>query len=107
MNVVLSAAVIQKEFTFEKPTIKKIDNYDRITIDGLSYNHEPGHPEIPILPVQIIIPAGEEAVSVEVSYKNAELVTGSFIVYPRQKPYPISYEGEVSFEEWEPHSFDN
>ncbi|MCK5052230.1 MAG: T9SS type A sorting domain-containing protein [Candidatus Cloacimonetes bacterium] len=98
-SAVLSAAVIQTEFTFEEPTIKKIDNYDRITIDGLSYNHEPGHPEIPILPVQIIIPAGEEAVSVEVSYKNAEIVTGSFNVYPRQKPYPISYEGEVSFEE--------
>lgn len=99
MSAVLSAAVIQKEFIFEEPTIKKIDNYDRITIDGLSYNHEPGHPEIPLLPVQIIIPAGEEAVSVEVSYKNAELVAGSFNVYPRQKPYPISYEGAVSFEE--------
>ncbi len=99
MSAVLSAAVINKEFTFNEPTIKRIDNYDRIAIDGLSYNYEPGHPEVPILPVQLIIPAGEEAVSVKISYKNAESVTGVFNVYPRQKPYPISYEGEVSFVE--------
>jgi hypothetical protein len=99
MGAVLSATVINKEFTFNEPSIKKIDNYDRITIEGLSYNYEPGHPELPILPVQIIIPAGEEAVSVEVSYKRAESVTGSFNVYPRQKPYPISYKGEILFVE--------
>ncbi len=99
MSTVLSATVINKEFTFNEPTIKKIDNFDRITIDGLSNSHEPGHPELPILPIQIVIPAGEEAVSVEVSYKRAESVTGSYNVYPRQKPYPISYKGEVSFVE--------
>ena len=99
LSSILSANIIQKEFTFNEPSIKKIDNYDRIAINGLSYNYEPGHPEVPILPIQIIIPAGEEAVSVEVSYKRAESVTGYYNVYPRQKPYPISYEGEVSFVE--------
>jgi len=93
----LSAAVIQKEFTFSEPTIKKIDNYDRISIEGLSYNYKPGHPELPIMPVQIIIPAGEEAVNVEVNYNVAEILSGTYNVYPRQKPYPISYEGEVLF----------
>lgn len=97
MSTVLSATVINKEFTFGEPTIKKIDNYDRIAIDGLSYNYEPGHPEVPILPVQIVIPAGEEAVTVEISYKVAESIAGTYNVYPRQIPYPISYEGEVSF----------
>ena len=97
--VVLSATVIQKEFTFNEPTFKKIDNYDRITIEGLSYNYEPGHPELPVLPVQIIIPAGEEAVKVKVSYKRSESVTGTYNVYPRQIPYPISYKDKVSFVE--------
>ncbi len=27
----------------------------------------------------------------------SETIIGTFNVYPRQKPYPISYEGEVSF----------
>jgi len=93
----LSATIIQKEFSFDKPIIKSINNYDRLSIEGLSYNYKPGHPELPILPVQIVIPAGEEAVSVEVSYQAAETINGIFNVYPRQKPYPISYEGEVSF----------
>ena len=99
VTTVLSATVIQKEFTFNEPTIKKIDNFDRITINGLSYNYEPGHPEIPVLPVQIIIPAGEEAVKVEISYKRTESVIGTYNIYPRQKPYPISYEGKVTFVE--------
>jgi hypothetical protein len=71
----------------------------RITMEELSYNYEPGHPELPVLPVQIVIPAGEEAISVEVSYQRAESITGTYNVYPRQKPYPISYEGEISFVE--------
>ena len=99
VTTVLSATVIQKEFTFNEPTIKKIDNFDRITINGLSYNYEPGHPEIPVLPVQIIIPAGEEAVKVEISYKRTESVIGTYNIYPRQKPYPISYEAKVTFVE--------
>ena len=99
MSAALSATVINKEFTFNEPTIKKTDNYDRITIDGLSYNYEPGHPEIPMLPIQIIIPAGEEAVNVGISYKIAESITGAYNVYPCQIPYPISYEGEISFVE--------
>jgi len=99
ITAVLSATVINKEFTFNEPTIKKIDNYDRIIIEGLSYNYEPGHPEVPNLPIQMIIPAGEEAVKVEVSYKNTESITGTYNVYPRQRPYPLSYEGEVSFVE--------
>ena len=99
MSTVLSATIINKEFTFNEPTIKKADNYDRITIEGLSYNYEPGHPELPILPIQIVIPAGEEAVKVEVSYKRTESVAGSYNVYPRQKPYPLSYKGEVPFVE--------
>ena len=96
---VLSAMDINKEFTFNEPTIKRIDNYDRITIEGLSYNYEPGHPEVPILPIQIAIPAGEEAVKVEISYISTESITGTYNVYPRQRPYPLSYEGEVSFVE--------
>lgn len=99
INMVLTASVINKEFTFNEPTIKKIDNFNRITIEGLSYNYEPGHPELPMLPVQIVIPAGEEAVTVEISYKIAESIAGTYNVFPRQTPYPISYQGEVSFVE--------
>jgi len=94
---ILSATVIQKDFKFDEPTINKIGNYDRISIDGLSYTYEPGYPELPALPVQIMIPAGEEAVSVEVSYTENESVIGSYNIYPRQKPYPISYKGEIPF----------
>jgi len=97
LGSILSATVIQKDFKFDEPTINKIGNYDRISIDGLSYTYEPGYPELPALPVQIIIPAGEEAVNVEVSYTENESVIGSYNVYPRQKPYPISYKGEISF----------
>jgi len=97
LGSILSATVIQKDFKFDEPTINKIGNYDRISIDGLSYTYKPGYPELPALPVQIIIPAGEEAVSVEVSYTKNESVIGSYNVYPRQKPYPISYKGEISF----------
>ena len=99
MNTVLTATVIQQEFTFNEPSVKQIDGYGRITIEGLSYNYEPGHPEVPMLPVQMVIPAGEEAVRVQVSYKTAEVIEGTYNIYPNQTPYPISYKGEISLDE--------
>jgi len=99
VTTILSATVIQQEFTFAQPTIKTIDGYDRISIDGLSVNFIVGHPEIPILPVKMLIPAGEEAVKVELTFKTEEAIDGSYNIYPHQKPYPLSYDGEITFVE--------
>jgi hypothetical protein len=99
ISTILSATVIQKEFTFNEPTVKNIDGFDRITLEGLSYNYEPGHPEVPMQPIQMVIPAGEEAVKIEVIYQATEPVEGVYNIYPNQTPYPISYEGVVSFDE--------
>lgn len=98
-TMMLSATVIQQQFTFDEPVIKNVDGYDKITIDGLSNNFVPGHPEVPVLPVQIIIPAGEEVINVAVNYKTEKSIAGSYNIFPRQKPYPISFEGEVTFTE--------
>lgn len=99
MLVMLTAEVIQKGFVFAKPTIEKIQGYDKVTINNLPFSSQPGYPELPILPVQMAIPAGEEVTKIRIDYSRTESIDGSYNVYPRQKPYPISYQAAIEFEE--------
>ena len=93
----LSAGVVQQEFSFTEPEFSTRDGFDKVAMENLTVITKPGYPELPVQSVQMLLPPGEEAVSVQVDYDQTETLAGTYNVYPIQKPYPISYEGEISF----------
>ncbi|MDO9578579.1 MAG: C25 family peptidase propeptide domain-containing protein, partial [Candidatus Cloacimonadales bacterium] len=93
----LSAGVVQQEFSFTEPEFSIRDGFDKVAMENLNVITKPGYPELPVMSVQMLLPPGEEAVSVQVSYDQVETLDSSYNVYPIQKPYPTSYEGEIEF----------
>lgn len=99
---ILSAGTIQKTFTFSDPVFAETDGYHKVTIDELTYITKPGEPQLPSLPVQMLLPAGEKAIEVEIDYSSSEILSGSYNIYPSQRQYPMNYDGDIEFEQANP-----
>lgn len=99
---VLSAGIVQQTFTFSEPVIEETDGYHKLTIKDLNSITKPGEPQLPSLPVQMLLPAGEKAVEIEVTFSQRELLPGNFNLYPSQRQYPLNYDGDIKFEQPDP-----
>lgn len=71
-------------------------------MDGLMSISKPGEPELPSKSVQLLLPPGEQAVNVSIVVGQKIDLLGEYKVYPRQRPYPIGYQGKVEFTEPNP-----
>ncbi len=96
---VLSAGTVQKSFSFESPIFVEKNGFDEVHIDELTFITPPGDPQLPSLPVHLLLPPGEKAVNVTISYERSEVLKERFNIVPTQKPYPISFSGKIEFEE--------
>ncbi|RLG88133.1 MAG: hypothetical protein DRO16_05355, partial [Thermoprotei archaeon] len=70
VSVALMASTVEQTLNFNAPKIATQDGFDKIFADDLSVLTRPGMPELPSKPVQILIPAGEKAISVNISYTS-------------------------------------
>jgi len=93
----LSAGIVEYEFSFTEPEFTTQDGYHKVTMGNLNVITKPGYPELPMKSVQVLLPPGEEAVSVQISYDLVETIPGSYNIFPIQKPYPMSFEGKIEF----------
>ncbi len=106
-NISLFASTIKYDYYFTEPQITKQGDYHRIEMNDCMSITKPGEPELPSKSVQLLLPPGEQAVSISVIYKGINDLPGEYRIYPRQKPYPISYKGEVEFTEPDPEIYDS
>ena len=97
VSIALIAGTVEQTLNFEIPKITTQDGFDKIIVDDLSVISRPGLPEIPSKSVQLLLPAGEKAVSVNITYTKREILATDINLYPMQKPYPMSYTGETPF----------
>ncbi len=95
----LFASVIEHPITNQQPDIIQIDTYQRVQIDGGQYLTKPGMPHLPSLPVSLVLPAGEKAVSVVVETGEPVELEGEYNLYPCQTPVPISQSNTARFTE--------
>lgn len=93
----LGADLIEFSYEYQTPQIFNQSGYDRILLPELSALTKPGYPELPVQPVQLLLPAGHEIASIRVSTNRTELMEGSFNIFPGQRPYPLSYTGSIDF----------
>ncbi len=107
LSLALFGSTIEYKYYFKKPQITKQGDYHRIEMDGLMSISKPGEPELPCKSVQLLLPPGEQAVSISVFYKGKNDLPGEFRVYPRQRPYPIGYQGKVEFTEPNPEIYNS
>ena len=91
------AQTIQQTYHFGQPTVSERDGYQQIGLqDCLPYGTV-GEPTLPWQSVSLILPQGQEAVSINVEFADFVELEGSFNLYPYQRPRPVSSEKEIPF----------
>lgn len=98
----VNAGSITREFEFPQHTIKidRINDYSVVTLSGCqSYTQQIGKPMIPVASINLLLPPSAEISNIEILDAKATEIKGEFLLYPVQEPRPISYQGQVSFNE--------
>lgn len=83
-------------FDFPQPTIEKSGEYHKITMKDLKVIGNTGLPELPVQTVKILLPYNMEIVGAKVFKGNKVTIPGTYFIKPAQRPYPISYRGQIA-----------
>ncbi|MCD4829829.1 MAG: T9SS type A sorting domain-containing protein [Candidatus Cloacimonetes bacterium] len=93
----LAAGVVQQSYTIPVPSVELVDGWHRVALEGGVTLTQPGLPSLPVWPVRLLLPPGERAVSVEVSWADAVNLGDGYEVFPQQTPVPTSHQGAIDF----------
>ena len=85
------------EYNFDKPDIEKKGEFDIVQIEGLLNMMEPGEPNLPVKGVDLLLPKGEEIKNIEIVVGEKIKLGENFLIEPKQKQYPLSFDGEFEF----------
>ena len=95
--ILLNAGVIEKTYSFNSHEIKQLGEYQLIKIDGSMNTGIVGEPALPYFTVQLLLPPGEVATSIEFTGKNNIQLPGTFYLYPQQPSRPLSDQSKREF----------
>jgi hypothetical protein len=91
------AQTIEKIYHFNQPVVSERDGYQQITFQNCLPIGQVGEPTLPWQSVSLMLPQGQEAVSIDVELSDFVELEGTFNLYPYQQPRPISNEEEIPF----------
>ena len=84
-------ADVTVRYTFDNPSIESVDGgFSRIVFPATMQAGKAGEPSFPFRGAAVLLPPGEEAVSVHVERRGWRIISGSVRLYPRQEPSPGS-----------------
>ena len=91
------AQTIQHTYHYSQPVVSERDGYQQIAFQGCLPSGTVGDPTLPWQSVSLLLPQGQEAVSINVEFADFVELEGIFDLYPAQKPRPISNEKTIPF----------
>ena len=90
LSSLVNAGEVRIKVHFDKPTISREAQGDFISFNGLSMAGQAGTPALPWKSLSLLLPAGEEAVSVEVKFGGEAGRFSGLNITPIQPSRPIS-----------------
>ncbi|TKJ42524.1 hypothetical protein CEE37_02220 [candidate division LCP-89 bacterium B3_LCP] len=84
------AATTTHTYFFAQPTITSVGGQTTVILDGAQTWGRVGNPLLPHSPVQLLLPPGEEAVSISVETGDLVIIGDGYQIPHRQQPYPLS-----------------
>jgi len=93
----LNAGVVEKTYSFSNPRILPAGEFQMIHFDNTLITGNTGEPALPYQSVQLLLPPGEKALSVEFIGEDAIQLSGVFSLYPQQATRPLSVDGDGKF----------
>ena len=96
-TMLVHAQTTKQTYHFSQPTVRERGGYQQIGFHGCLPNGIVGEPTLPWQNISLILPQGQEAVSINVDFADFVELEGIFNLYPAQKPRPISNEEQIPF----------
>ena len=96
-TMLTQAETIEHIYHFSQPIVSTHGEYQQIGFQGCLPSGMVGEPTLPWQSVSLMLPQGQEAVTIDVEFLDFVELEGSFNLYPGQKPRPISNEEEIPF----------
>ena len=95
-----SADVIEIDVQFDQPSIwTDEEGYSHVQLAGTFSTGISGQPALPVKALNLALPPGHEALSLEVDRGKQISLPGTHAVFPAQRPRPLSWRGEFPFSE--------
>ncbi len=93
ISTIIGASIV-KDFRFSERDLKieRKDSYDLLEMANFIYPTDEGKPLIPFYSVLFLIPPGAEIKNVTIIDYEKVQIPGEYLVYPTQRPKPISQE---------------
>jgi len=88
----------EKVYLFNNPHITETDDgYQVVNFDNTLLSGIPGEPTLPYQKIFHLLPQGEIADSIEITFEEEVEFPGQFQLYPAHYSIPYSFEGEKKF----------
>ena len=91
------AQTVTQVYHFDNPVVSEREGYQQIGLKGCLPAGQVGEPTLPWQSVSLILPQGQEAVSMQVAFSDFVEMEGTYNLYPYQKPRPYSSEERIPF----------
>jgi hypothetical protein len=93
----LFAGTVEYTYNYSSPAVKDAGNFQTISFENTFLTGIAGEPVMPYQAVKLLLPPGEEAVSVDFAFEIENILDGSFSLVPRQPAQPYSIGGDGTF----------
>ena len=97
VTLMAQAQTIEQIYHFSQPIVSTQGEYQQIGFQDCLPNGIVGEPTLPWQSVSLLLPQGQEAVSIHVEFSDFVELEGCYNLYPAQKPRPISSEEVIPF----------
>ena len=97
-SLFVSAQTIEKTYYFSQPSISHIQGYDQIQFQDCMQSAIAGQPSLPWQSISLMLPQGQEAVSIEVELSGFQTMEGHYNLFPYQSARTYSNPERRQFE---------
>ncbi len=84
------AGKVEHVYHFANPSVKQSGEYQVFGLDKTMLTAMPGQPVLPYRQVNLMLPPGESATSIEILFSDEVVLTGKYSIYPQQEVRPLS-----------------
>ena len=93
----IQAQTVTHVYHYNNHVVSERNGYQQISLEGCLPIGQVGEPTLPWQSVSLILPQGQEAVSMQVEFSDFVEMEGDYLIYPYQKPRPYSSDEVIPF----------
>jgi hypothetical protein len=87
----LFAGSVEKTYHFNGYQVTRTGDYQSVCLDNTLLSGLPGEPALPYREVMLMLPPGEAAESIGITFGEETVLPGRYVLYPQQDVRPLSW----------------